>query len=334
MRRREFITLIGGTAAWPVVAHAQQPAPPPVVGFLHAGAPEANANNVRAFRKGLGEIGYVEGRNVAIEFHWAHGDLPRYKELAAELVRRQVAVIVTPLGTSAALAAKAATTTIPIVFSSGTDPVKAGLVPSLSRPGGNLTGVNYMQSELGAKRLGLLHEMVPVASRFGLLVNPTNPVANESTIRDVETAAAAIGRQVDVVKAATARDIETAFGKIVQNRVDALIVAPDPLFFDRIVIIATLAARHALPAIYGPREFVDAGGLMSYGASNLERYRQVGIYAGRILKGEKPADMPVIQPTKFELVLNLPTARVIGIDVPASLLAQTEAWASSRRLDR
>jgi putative tryptophan/tyrosine transport system substrate-binding protein len=323
MRRREFITLIGGTAAWPVVAHAQQPALP-VVGFLHAGAPEANANNVRAFRKGLGEIGYVEGRNVAIEFHWAHGDLPRYKELAAELVRRQVAVIVTPLGTSAALAAKAATTTIPIVFSSGTDPVKAGLVPSLSRPGGNLTGVNYMQSELGAKRLGLLHEMVPVASRFGLLVNPTNPVANESTIRDVETAAAAIGRQVDVVKAATARDIETAFGKIVQNRVDALIVAPDPLFFDRIVIIATLAARHALPAIYGPREFVDAGGLMSYGASNLERYRQVGIYAGRILKGEKPADMPVIQPTKFELVLNLPTARVIGIDVPASLLAQAD----------
>src|SRR5882757_516476 len=177
MRRREFITLIGGTAAWPVVAHAQQPGLP-VVGFLHAGAPEANANNVRAFRKGLGEIGYVEGRNVAIEFHWAHGDLPRYKELAAELVRRQVAVIVTPLGTTAALAAKAATTTIPIVFSSGTDPVQVGLVPSLKRPGGNLTGVNYMQSELGAKRLGLLHEMVPLASRFALLVNPTNLVAN------------------------------------------------------------------------------------------------------------------------------------------------------------
>jgi ABC-type uncharacterized transport system substrate-binding protein len=324
LNRRDFVTFLGGGAAsWPLLARAQQPAMP-VVGFLHAGAPEANANNVRAFRKGLGEIGYVEGRNVAVEFHWAHGDLPRYKELAAELVRRQVAVIVTPLGTSAALAAKAATTTIPIVFSSGTDPVKAGLVPSLSRPGGNLTGVNYMQSELGAKRLGLLHEMVPVASRFGLLVNPTNPVANESTIRDVETAAAAIGRHIDVVRASTQREIEAVFARIVQDRLEALVIAPDPLFFDRRVVLTTLTARHALPAIYGPREFVDAGGLMSYGASNMERYRQVGLYAGRILKGEKPADMPVIQPTKFELVLNLPTARVIGIDVPAGLLAQAD----------
>jgi putative ABC transport system substrate-binding protein len=224
VRRREFITLLGGAAAWPLTAHAQQPALP-VVGFLHAGAPEANANNVRAFRKGLGETGYVEGRNVAIEFHWAHGDLPRYKESAAELVRRQVAVIVTPLGTSQALAAKAATTTIPIVFSSGTDPVKAGLVPSLSRPGGNVTGVNYMQSELGAKRLGLLHEMVPVASRFGLLVNPTNSVAAESTIRDVETAAAAIGRHIDVVRASTQREIEAVFARIVQDRLEALVIA-------------------------------------------------------------------------------------------------------------
>ena len=324
MRRREFITLIGGAAAgWPLTASAQQLAPP-VIGFLHAGAPDVNANNVRAFRKGLGEAGYVEGRNVSIEFRWAYGDLARYKELAAELVQRQVAIIVTPLGTTAALAAKAATTTIPIVFSSGTDPVQAGLVLSLSRPGGNLTGVNYMQSELDAKRLGLLHEMVPLASRFALLVNPTNSVAAESTTKDVGTAAAARGRQVDVVKAATARDIETAFGKIIQNRADALIIAPDPLFFDRIVLIVTLAVRHALPAIYGPREFVEAGGLMSYGASNLERYRQIGIYAGRILKGEKPADMPVIQPTKFELVLNLPTARMIGVAVPPSLLAQAD----------
>jgi ABC-type uncharacterized transport system substrate-binding protein len=324
MKRRDFITLLGGAAAtWPLAARAQQPAMP-VIGFLHAGAPEANANNVMAFRKGLGETGHVEGRNVAIEFNWAHGDLARYKELAAELVQRQVAVIVTPLGTTAALAAKAATTTIPIVFSSGTDPVMAGLVPSLSRPGGNLTGVNYMQSELGAKRMGLLHEMVPLASRFGLLVNPANWVAAENTIKDVGTAAAAIGRHLEVVKAATAREIETAFGRIVQNRLDALIVAPDPLFFDRIVLIATLAARHALPAIYGPREFVDAGGLMSYGASDQQRYRQVGIYAGRILKGEKPADMPVIQPTKFELVINLPTARMIGIAVPSSLLAQAD----------
>jgi putative tryptophan/tyrosine transport system substrate-binding protein len=314
MKRRSFITLLGGAAAaWPLAARAQQPMP--VIGFLHTGAPEASANNVMAFRKGLGETGHVEGRNVAIEFNWAHGDLARYKELA---------VIVTPLGTTAALAAKAATTTIPIVFSSGTDPVMAGLVPSLSRPGGNLTGVNYMQSELGAKRTGLLHEMVPLASRFGLLVNPANWVAAENTIKDVGMAAAAIGRHLEVVNAATAREIETAFGRIVQNRLDALIVAPDPLFFDRIVLIATLAARHALPAIYGPREFVDAGGLMSYGASNQQRYRQVGIYAGRILKGEKPPDMPVIQPTKFELVINLPTARMIGIAVPSSLLAQAD----------
>jgi ABC-type uncharacterized transport system substrate-binding protein len=324
MGRRDFVALLGGTAAaWPLAARAQQAAMP-VIGFLHAGAPEANANNVQAFRKGLGETGHFEGGNVSIDFQWAYGDLARYKELAAELVRRQVAVIVTPLGTAAALAAKAATTTIPIVFSSGTDPVQVGLVPSLKRPGGNLTGVNYMQSELGAKRLGLLHEMVPLASRIALLVNPTNSVAAEATIKDVGTAAVAIGRQVDVVKAATAPEIEAAFGKIVPNRVDALVVAPDPLFFDRAVLIAMLAARHALPAIYGPREFVDAGGLMSYGASNKERYRQVGVYAGRILRGEKPADMPIIQPTKFELVLSLPTARMIGIAVPPSLLAQAD----------
>ena len=253
--------LLGG-AMMPLAVRAQQPAMP-VIGFLHAGAPEANANNVRAFRKGLGETGHVEGSNVSIDFQWAYGDLARYKELVAELVRRQVAVIVTPLGTAAALAAKAATTTIPIVFSSGTDPVQVGLVPSFKRPGGNLTGVNYMQSELGAKRLGLLHEMVPLALRFALLVNPTNSVAAEATIKDVGTAAVAIGRQVDVVKAATAPEIEAAFGKIAPNRVDALVVAPDPLFFDRAVLIAMLAARHALPAIYGPREFVDAGGLMS-----------------------------------------------------------------------
>jgi len=324
MRRREFISFIGGAAvAWPLAARAQQ-STMPVVGFLHAGAPEANANNVRTFREGLGEMGYVEGRNVSIEFQWAFGDLARYGELAAELVRRQVAVLVTPLGTTAALAAKAATTTIPIVFSSGTDPVKAGLVPSLSRPGGNLTGVNYMQSELGAKRLGLLHEMVPLASRVALLVNPANSVAAESQITDVETAAAAIGWHVDVIKATTAREIETAFARMVQNRIDAVVVGADPLFFDRFVLIATLAARHALPAITGSREFVDAGGLMSYGPSNRERYRQVGIYTGRILKGEKPADMPVIQPTKFVLVLNLPTARMIGIAVPPNLLAQAD----------
>jgi putative ABC transport system substrate-binding protein len=322
-KRREFVALLGGAATWPIAAGAQQAATP-VVGFVHAGAPEANANNVRAFRKGLGETGYVEGRNVLIEYQWAYGDFARYRELVAELVRRQVAVIVTPLGTSAALAAKAATTTIPIVFSSGTDPVKAGLVPSLSRPGGNITGVNYMQSELSAKRLGLLHEMVPLASRVALLVNPINSVSAESQIKDAEAAAVVIGRHLEVVKAATAREIETAFATMVQNRLEAFIVGADPLLFDRLVLIASLAARHALPAISGTREFVEVGGLMSYGPSNLERYRQVGIYTGRILKGEKPADMPVIQPTKFDLFLNLPTARMFGIAVPPSLLAQAD----------
>ena len=214
-------------------------------------------------------------------------------------------------------------TTAPVV-AAGTDPVQVGLVPSLKRPGGNLTGVNYMQSELGAKRLGLLHEMVPLASRFALLVNPTNLVAAEATIKEVGTAAVAIGRQVDVVKAATAPEIEAAFGKIAPNRVDALVVAPDPLFFDRAVLIAMLAARYALPAIYGPREFVDAGGLMSYGASNKERYRQVGIYVGRILKGEKPADLTVLQPTKFELVINLKTAKALGLTVPDKLLVAAD----------
>jgi putative ABC transport system substrate-binding protein len=328
MRRREFITLLGGATVAPfllrpLVARAQQPAMP-VVGFLHPGSPEANANYVVAFRKGLSEAGYVEGRNVAIEFRWAHADYARLAELAADLVRRQVAVIVAPVGTETTLAAKAATTTIPIVFSAGTDPVAAGLVASLSRPGGNVTGLNYMSSELGAKRLGVLHEMAPRAARFALLVNPTNPVTAEGTIKDVEMAASVIGRQVEVFKATTGREIEAAFAALVQNQADALIVAADPFYFERRVQFATLATRHLLPSIYALREFAEAGALMSYGSSNPARYREVGIYTGRILKGEKPADMPVVQPTKFELVINLQTARAIGVVVPPNLLARAD----------
>jgi putative ABC transport system substrate-binding protein len=323
--RREFITLLGGAAAaWPVVARAQQPAMP-VIGFLHPGFPEANAGLLAAFRKGLTETGYAEGRNVAIDFRWAYGDYSRLAELAADLVRRQVAVIVTPIGTTTALAAKAATATIPIVFSAGTDPVKAGIVTSLSRPGGNVTGVNYMAAELGAKRLGLLHEMAPRAARIAFLVNPANPIPAESMIKDMEAAASVAQRHIDVFTASTNREIETAFAALVQSRADALIVGAEPFFIDRRVQIVTLATRHLLPTVYFLREFVEIGGLMSYGASDLFRYREVGIYTGRVLKGEKPADMPVVQPTKFELVINLPTARAIGIEVPPSLLAQADA---------
>jgi putative tryptophan/tyrosine transport system substrate-binding protein len=323
VRRREFISLLGGAAAWPLAARAQQPAMP-VIGFLHPGVPEANASLVAAFRKGLGETGYAGGRNVAIEFRWALGDNARLPELAGELVRRQVTVIVTPFGTATALAAKAATTTIPIVFAIGTDPVGAGLVASLSRPGGNVTGLNYMLAELGAKRLGLLQEMVPRAARFALLVNPTNPLPAESVIKDVERAASAIGRHIDVFRADTNREIETAFAALMQNRTDALVVGPDPLFIDRRVHLVTLATRHLLPTVYFSREFVEVGGMMSYGASSLARYREIGIYAGRVLKGEKPADLPVAQPTRFELVISLPTARAIGIVIPPSLLAQAD----------
>src|SRR5262245_21864459 len=323
MRRREFITLLGGAASWPIAARAQQTAMP-VVGLLHPGSPEANASLVSAFRKGLGETGYADGRNVAIEFRWAHGDNSQLAELAADLVRRQVAVIVTPIGTATALAAKAATTTIPIVFSAGTDPVKAGIVPSLSRPGGNVTGVNYMAAELGTKRLSLLHEMAPRAARVALLVNPTNPVPAESEIKDVEAGASVIGWHVDVFKAGTNHEIEAAFAALVQNRADALVVGPDPLFLDRRVQLVTLATRHLLPTVYFVREFVQVGGLMSYGTNNLARYREVGIYTARILKGERPADMPVAQATRFELVINLPTARAIGVLVPSSLLARAD----------
>jgi ABC-type uncharacterized transport system substrate-binding protein len=322
MRRREFIGLLGGAAAWPLAARAQSALP--VIGFLHPGSPEAAVNYTTAFRKGLSEAGYVEGHNVAIEFRWAHGDNSRLADLAADLVRRQVTVIVAPIGTATALAAKAATTTIPIVFSAGTDPVKAGIVTSLSRPGGNITGLNYMAAELGAKRLGLLYEMAPQASRIALIVNPANPVAAESVIRDVQAGASASGRRIHIFNAGTSREIEAAFAALVKSQAEALIVGADPFFLDRRVQVVTLATRHLLPSIYFVRDFVEVGGLMSYGTNNLERFRMIGSYAGRILKGEKPADMPVAQPTKFELVVNVQTARAIDLAVPQGLLAQAD----------
>jgi putative ABC transport system substrate-binding protein len=291
MKRREFITLLGGTAvAWPLAARAQQRAMP-VIGFLQSGSPEPNAHLVAAFRQGLGETGYVEGRNVAVEYRWAHNDNNRLPELAADLVRLRVAVIATPGSTAAASAAKSATTTIPIVFSGGGDPVQTGLVASLNRPGGNVTGVSSMSGELGAKRLGLLQELVPRAARFVLLVNPNNPLA-EAFVTDVRAAGAAIGRQIEVLTASTSRDIDTAFAMLVEKRANALLVGLDPLFVSRRVQLATLSARHAVPAIYPFREDAEAGGLISYGPSNTDLVRQAGIYTGRVLKGEKPAGRP------------------------------------------
>jgi putative tryptophan/tyrosine transport system substrate-binding protein len=323
MNRREFLTLLGGAAAWPLAARAQQSAVP-VIGLLYAGSPETSPTGIAAFRQGLSETGYVEGRNLAIEYCWAHNEHDRLPGLAADLIRRRVAVIATPRTTAAALAAKSATTTIPIVFSIGTDPVKAGLVAAFNRPGGNATGIITLLSELGGKRFGLLHELVPGAARFALLVNPHNPVPAENSIKDAQSAASVLGRTIEVITASTSRDIDTVFAGLGPKRIDALVVNPDPLFLTRRVQLATLAARHMVPAIYSNREYTEVGGLMSYGPSDVDRHRQVGIYVGRILNGEKPSDLPVQQLTKFELVINLQTARAVGLEVPPTLLARAD----------
>jgi ABC-type uncharacterized transport system substrate-binding protein len=296
----------------------------PVIGFLQTGAPGAFAHLVAAFRQGLNEVGYVEGRNVAIEYRWAEGQNDRLPALAAALVRRRVAVIATPGSTAATLAAKAATAAIPIVFTIGTDPVKIGLVASLNRPGGNATGTSDFGVEIGAKRLGLLHELLPRAARFGVLVNPDNPVFTESFVTELQPAASAIGREIEVVTAKTNSDIDAAFPTLVKKRADALLISPDPLFTTRRVQLIMLAVRHALPALYHRREITEAGGLMSYGADLSEQYRQAGVYVGRILKGEKPAEMPVQLPTRFEFVINLQTARTIALDIPPTLLARAD----------
>jgi putative ABC transport system substrate-binding protein len=316
MKRREFIALLGGAAAWPLPARAQQAAMP-VIGYLSARSPEDTAHLVPAFRQGLGEGGFVEGQNVTIEYRWALGQVDRLPALAAELAGRPVAVIVTTGGESAALAAKAATSTIPIVFSMG-DPVKAGLAASYNRPGGNATGINILSDTLEPKRLGLLRELVPQAVTIGFLLNPNFPSA-ESQSKDVQEAARAIGLQIHVLRANTDREIEAAFEIIAQHRIAALAVASSPFFDTRRDKLVALAARHSVPTIYQFREFVAAGGLVSYGIDPIDAYRQVGVYAGRILKGAKPSDLPVLQPTKFELVINLKTAKALGLDVPLHL---------------
>jgi putative tryptophan/tyrosine transport system substrate-binding protein len=320
MRRREFITLLGGAAtAWPLAVRAQQ-RPLPVVGFLDAGSAAERVQQVAAVRKGLAEGGYQDGHNVALEFRWAEGQYSRFGELAADLVRRQVSVIVTPGSGTAALAAKAATTTIPIVFGATGDPVKEGLVTSLNQPGGNATGVNFFVAELIAKRMQLLREVVPRARRVALLVNPTDAENYQSTVREAESAAG--GQQITVVhEVATGREIEAAFANMVREKTDALFVAPGSFFNTRRVQLVVLAARNALPAIYSTRVYPEAGGLISYGTDVLDAFRQVGVYAARILNGTKPADLPVVQSTKFELVINLNTARALSVKIPDGLLA-------------
>jgi len=318
VKRRAFISLLGGAAAWPLAAQAQQTAIP-VIGYLNLGSPESDTSRLTGLRRGLNETGYVEGRNFVIEYRWAGNQPHRLPALAADLVHLQVAVIVAA-GLVPTLAAKAATNNIPIVFSVGAEPVQLGLVASLNRPGGNLTGFNGFSGELGAKGLALLHELVPSAATIGFLANPSNPVF-ELTTRDVLAAAPVIGLKVQILKAGTDREIDTAFVSLVQERIGALLVGNDVLFNNRIEQVIALAARHAIPTMYLSREFAAAGGLISYGVSLIEIYREVGLYTGRILKGEKPADLPVIQATKFALIINLNTAKALGLPIPDRLLA-------------
>jgi putative ABC transport system substrate-binding protein len=314
--RRAFITLLAGAAAWPVAARAQQPAMP-VVGFVSGQSTEERLG--AAFRKALNGTGYLEGQNVMVEYHWLDGQYDRLPALMADLVRRRVAVIATPGFTVGARAAKAATTTVPIVFGVAEDPVKLGLVASLARPGSNATGINLLSAEVVTKRLGLLHDLVPKAVRIAVLVNPANPSTAEATLRDIPEAARALGLEIQVLHAGTSREIEAAFATLVHAQADALFVAPDGFFTSRRVQFATLAARHAIPAAFSNRSYPEVGGLMSYGTDTLDYYRQAGVYTGQILKGAKPADMPVLQSTKWEFVINMQTARALGIEVPNSI---------------
>jgi len=321
MKRREVITLLGGAAAWPLAARAQQ-AGMPVIGLVAGGS--IDPRRAAAFRRGLNEGGYVEGQNVTVEYQWLDGQYDRLPSLMADLVRRRVAVIATPGSNPAALAAKAATTTIPIVFGVGADPIELGLVASLARPGGNATGINFFVADIAAKRLGLLHDLVPKAVRIAVLINPANASTAEATLRDMPEAARALGLQIVVLNASTGREIEAAFATLVRDRADALFVGADAFFNSRRVQLANMAARHAIPTEFAVRKYVDAGGLMSYGGDIKETHKQAGIYTGRVLKGEKPADLPVQQVTKVELVINLKTAKALGLNVPNTLVGRAD----------
>jgi putative ABC transport system substrate-binding protein len=320
MRRREFIAGLGSAAAWPLAVRAQQ-SNLPVIGVISPGSASDSARAPGAFRKGLGETGYVEGQNVTIEYHWLEGQLDRIPALVTDLVRRRVTVIA---AFASVLAAKGATTTIPIVFGAGDDPVRLGLVASLARPGGNLTGVHFFAQEAVSKRLGLLHELAPKANRMAVLVNPQNTISEEGTLREVPAAARLIGLSIDVLKASTSREIEEAFATMARERVEALFISGDGSFSSRSLQLATLATRHRVAASLNTRAFAEVGGLMSYGPDLVEVARQVGDYTGRILKGAKPADLPVLQPTKFELVINLKTAKALGLTIPETLLATAD----------
>jgi putative ABC transport system substrate-binding protein len=322
VKRRGFITLLGGATAWPLVARAQQQAMP-VIGYFNSAAPEGFSDYLRGFRQGLKESGYVEGENVAIEYRWAENQAERLPELAADLVRRQVKVIAA-IGAPASIAAGRATTTIPIVFGVPEDPVKLGLVASLARPGGNATGINFFSAELAAKRLEFLRELVPTAKRVAVLLNPAEPTIAAANLRDVERAASTVAVQIRVFNASTIAEIDTAFAALASERSDALFISGGPMFNNRRVQIAHLATRYAVPAIASPRSYPEVGGLMSYGTSLTDAHRQAGVYVGRILKGAKPADLPVVQSTRFELVINASTARMLGLTVPDKLLATAD----------